>query len=73
MVGWMLPHALSPTIQVMFIQVYPFQIVGQIIAALNTGSVPLLEGIDTQCYNYSLPYEFQSVPEVAIAVHDFEF
>ena len=69
----MLPHAPSLTIQVMFIQVHLFQSLGQIIAALNTGSVPLVEAVDTQCYNYSLPYNFQSVPEVAIAVHDFEF
>lgn len=68
----MLPHAPFPTIQAMFIQVHPFLNSGQIIAALSSGSVPLLESVDTQCYNYSLPYEFQSAPEVAIAVHDFE-
>lgn len=68
----MLPHAPFPTIQVMFIQVNLYFNLGQVIAALGGGSVPLLEGVDTQCYNYSLPYHFQSAPEVAIAVHDFE-
>ena len=44
----------------------------QIIAAFNGGIIPLYDGEDSQCYNYSLPYAFSTVPEVAIAVHDFE-
>lgn len=31
-----------------------------------------MQGTDAQCYNYSLPYAFANVPEVAVAVHDFE-
>lgn len=39
---------------------------GQVIVAVNGGIVPLTNGQDTQCYNYSLPYAFIRVPEVAI-------
>lgn len=30
------------------------------------------EGRDLLCYNYSLPYTFANVPEVAVAFHDFD-
>ena len=44
----------------------------QIVAALDGGVIPLSDGEDTQCYNYSLPYAFNTVPDVAVAVHSFE-
>jgi hypothetical protein len=51
----------------------------RITVAEQRGLIPLAQGQDVQCYNYSLPYKFGSVPEVAIgkavfltvAVHDF--
>ena len=39
--------------------------VGTIMIAGN-GIVPLVPGQDSQCYNYSLPYAFLSIPEVAV-------
>lgn len=41
----------------------------QVIISNLNGLVPLIDGQDTQCYNYSLPYRFARVPQVAIAVH----
>ena len=38
---------------------------GTIIVA-NNGLVPLVDGQDSQCYNYSLPYPLNDVPEVAV-------
>lgn len=38
---------------------------GTLVASSN-GIVPLVEGQDSQCYNYSLPYAFMKVPEIAI-------
>ena len=38
---------------------------GTIIVA-NNGLVPLVDGQDSQCYNYSLPYPLNNVPEVAV-------
>lgn len=42
------------------------------MAAFNGGIIPIYDGEDSQCYNYTLPYAFQTVPEIAIAVSDFE-
>ena len=36
------------------------------------GLVPLVDDQDVQCYNYSLPYKFARIPQIAIAVHGFE-
>lgn len=72
MLELVLPPAPFPIIQAQFTQVFILLIIGQVIAALNSGSVPLDEKVDTQCYNYSLPYDFKATPEVAIAIHDFE-
>ncbi len=44
----------------------------QVIIALGGGTIPIQDGLDTQCYNYSLPYAFNYVPDVAISVFDFE-
>lgn len=38
---------------------------GTIIVGGN-GLVPLVDGQDSQCYNYSLPYPLNNVPEVAV-------
>ena len=46
--------------------------VDRIVAAFNGGVIPINEAEDSQCYNYSFPYAFKNVPEVAISVHDFE-
>ena len=35
------------------------------------GLLPLVNGQDIQCYNYSLPYKFSRIPEIAIAVEKF--
>lgn len=42
---------------------------GQIIASFNGGIVPLIEGQDSQCYNYSLPYAFTRSPEIAVGIN----
>jgi len=34
---------------------------GTIIVSAN-GIIPLIDGQDSQCYNYSLPYAFTKVP-----------
>lgn len=51
----------------------------RITVAQQQSLVTLVQGTDTQCYNYSLPYAFATVPEVAVgkfqinaAIHDFE-
>ena len=49
-----------------FIQVVHRINVGTIIASPNGGIVPLVDGQDSQFYNYSLPYAFVRVPEIAI-------
>ena len=38
----------------------------RITVAEQKGIVPLVRGQDVQCYNYSLPYPFARVPEIAI-------
>ena len=38
----------------------------RITIADQKGIVPLIRGQDVQCYNYSLPYSFARVPEIAI-------
>ena len=38
----------------------------RITIAEQRGIIPLVKGQDVQCYNYSLPYAFARVPEVAI-------
>ena len=38
----------------------------RITIADQKGIVPLIRGQDVQCYNYSLPYPFARVPEIAI-------
>ena len=43
---------------------------GTIIVA-NNGLVPLIDGQDSQCYNYSLPYPLNNVPEVAVGNSPF--
>lgn len=43
-----------------------------IIAALDGGLISISDGEDTQCYNYSLPYSFNTVPDVALSVYSFE-
>jgi len=50
---------------------------GSVISARITigkirGIIPFVKGQDVQCYNHSLPYSFARVPEIAIALHDFE-
>ena len=47
-------------------------ILATLLAALDLGSIPLEDGQDNQCYNYSLPYLFNWPPDVAISLHDFE-
>ena len=42
--------------------------IGRISIAESKGLIPLVEGQDVQCYNYSLPYSFASVPSVAIGM-----
>ena len=32
---------------------------------------PVSEDDDLDCYNYSLPYAFERIPEVAMALTDF--
>ena len=34
--------------------------------------IPINDGQDAQCYNYSLPYAFNTPPDVAISVHSFD-
>ena len=43
-------------------QVYFSLTEGQIIVSSNGGIIPFVDGQDTQCYNYSLPYAFIRVP-----------
>ena len=43
----------------------------KIIVSNQRGLVPLNKGQDVQCYNFSLPYKFARVPQVAVAVHQF--
>lgn len=43
----------------------------QIIASLDGGVIPFTDGQDSVCYNYSLPYAFNTVPTVAVSVHSF--
>ena len=40
----------------------------RITVAQQQSLVTLVQGTDTQCYNYSLPYAFVSVPEVAVGM-----
>lgn len=47
-------------------------ILDQVIIALGGGTIPIQDDIDTQCYNYTLPYTFNTAPEVAISVYNFE-
>lgn len=42
---------------------------GRITVAERTSLVPFRRGQDVQCYNYSLPYQFSKVPQVAICTH----
>ena len=42
----------------------------QVVISNYNGRIPLVENEDIQCYNYSLPYRFGQVPEVAIGSHD---
>ena len=46
---------------------------GQIITGFNGGIVPLIEGQDSQCYNYSLPYAFSREPCVAVGTNIYWF
>ena len=34
----------------------------------SNGIVPLVDAQDSQCYNYSLPYSFTNVPQVAVGI-----
>lgn len=34
----------------------------------SNGIVPLVDGQDSQCYNYTLPYAFIHVPQVAVGI-----
>ena len=43
----------------------------KIIVSNQRGLVPLNKGQDVQCYNFTLPYKFARIPQVAIAVHQF--
>lgn len=38
----------------------------RVIVAQQQSLVALTQGTDVQCYNYSLPYSFSTVPDVAI-------
>lgn len=38
----------------------------RVIVARQQSLVALVEGTDVQCYNYSLPYSFTTVPDVAV-------
>lgn len=38
----------------------------RITVAQQLSLVTLVQGTDTQCYNYALPYAFATVPEVAV-------
>lgn len=38
----------------------------RITVAQQQSLVTLVQGTDAQCYNYSLPYAFATVPEVAV-------
>ena len=38
----------------------------RVIVAKQQSLVALVEGTDVQCYNYSLPYSFSTVPDVAV-------
>lgn len=44
----------------------------RITIAQQLGLITLVQGTDSLCYNYSLPYAFSTVPEIAVSVHDFE-
>ena len=56
----------------LYSQVSPHIYLAQIIISNRNGLVPLHHGEDTQCYNYTLPYRFARVPQVAIAVYELE-
>lgn len=45
---------------------------GAISAALGGGVIPLYESQDTQCYNYTLPQSFASLPDIAVATQNFD-
>lgn len=47
------------------IQVGELLNLGTIMIA-GDGIVPLVPGQDSQCYNYSLPYAFLTIPEVVV-------
>ena len=47
-------------------------IIARIIISSRNGLIPLTDGIDSQCYNYTLPYTFARVPEIAIGLDDFD-
>ena len=53
-------------------QVYAEINLGNIVAAFNGGVIPLYESQESACYNFSLPYAFLNIPDVAIGIEDFE-
>ena len=59
--------ALSPPIlnRLRHIRYIPFHS-ARVIVAQQQSLVALVQGIDVQCYNYSLPYSFTSPPNVAV-------
>ena len=45
---------------------YPAYNSARVIVAQQQSLVALSQGTDVQCYNYSLPYSFSTVPDVAV-------
>jgi hypothetical protein len=45
--------------------------IAKVTIAESKGLIPLMQNQSVQCFNYSLPYEFSTVPKVALGIYVF--